>query len=103
VIAMVDEIVDRGAPAQARNVLGHAKVFFGWCVEKDMLASSPADHIHPARLLGPKPIRQRVLDDAEIAALWRAAEQLGCPYGALIRIASCQLAASPIDRLAQRR
>jgi hypothetical protein len=37
VIAMVDEIVDRGAPAQARNVLGHCKVFFGWCAERRAL------------------------------------------------------------------
>src|SRR5262245_24502177 len=85
VIAMVDEIVDRGARSQARNVLGHTKVFFGWCVEKDMLAPSPADHIRPARLLGPKPIRQRVLSDEEIAALWHAAEQLGYPCGPLLR------------------
>src|SRR5262249_58063031 len=37
------------------------------------------------RLIGAKRARQRVLADDEIAALWRASQQLGYPYGALVR------------------
>jgi integrase len=81
IIATVDEIVNRGVRSQARNVLGNVKVFFSWCVERDMLELSPADGIKPGRLIGPKQPRQRVLTDDEIRALWAATEQMGYPYG----------------------
>ena len=41
-IAMVEEIVDRGAPVMARNVLSFTKTFFKWCVARDLLDNSPA-------------------------------------------------------------
>jgi integrase len=86
VIRMVDEIKNRGAPAQARNVLGHARAFFNWAAEKDLLAVSPCVHIRAARLIGPKLPRQRVLTDAELRTLWRASGQLAYPIGPLVRM-----------------
>jgi integrase len=67
-------------------VLGFAKVFFGWCVEKDMLEASPADRVSALRLIGAKVPRERVLDDAEICALWDASERLGYPLGPYLRM-----------------
>ena len=86
VIAMVDEIKDRGAPAQARNCLGHAKVFFSWCVEKSIIEMSPADAIKPARLIGPKASCQRVLSDFEINSFWKATGEMSYPLGSLFRM-----------------
>ena len=86
VIQMIDEIKDRGAPAQARNILGHAKTFFAWCVEKGIVELSPADAIKPHRLIGPKATRLRVLSDEEIAAFWKATGELGYPIGSLFRL-----------------
>jgi hypothetical protein len=48
IIRMVDEIKDRGAVYQAHNLLGHAKTFFNWCIEKDILQSSPGDMSVPS-------------------------------------------------------
>jgi integrase len=88
VTRLVEGIVDRGAPRQAHNVLTHIKVFFGWAVERGIygIEASPADRIKPARLIGPKNVRQRVLTDAELAAFWRATGRLKYPAGPLFRM-----------------
>lgn len=86
VIAVIDTIRDRGAPYQARNCLGHAKVFFNWCVERSILTTSPCDHIRPQRIIGPTPPRQRILSDDEVRAFWKATGQLGYPMGPLFRL-----------------
>ena len=74
VTRLVDEIKDRGAPYQAHNMLGHAKTFFNWAIERGIygIETSPCDRIKPSRLIGPKAPRQRVSNDIEIAAFWRA-------------------------------
>lgn len=88
VIRLVDEIKDRGALYQAHNVLGHAKTFFNWAIERGIygIETSPCDRIRPSRLIGPKAPRQRVLSDIEIAAFWRATGQLGYPIGSLFQM-----------------
>jgi integrase len=88
VIRLVDEIKDRGALYQAHNVLGHAKTFFNWAIERGIygIETSPCDRIRPSRLIGPKAPRQRVLSDIEIAIFWRATGRLGYPIGSLFRM-----------------
>jgi integrase len=86
VIRMVDEIKDRGAIYQAHNLLGHAKTFFRWAVEKDIIASSPTDHLSANRLIGPRKPRQRVLSDDEVRAFWSATGAMSYPYGPLFRM-----------------
>jgi integrase len=88
VTQLVDEIKDRGAPYQAHNILGHAKTFFNWAIERGIygIETSPCDRIKPSRLIGPKAPRQRVLSDIEIAAFWRATGRLDYPIGPLFRM-----------------
>ena len=86
VISMVDEIKDRGAVYQAHNMLAHAKTFFNWCIEKDILQASPCDRMKATRLIGPRKPRQRVLNDDELSALWRAAGRMPYPHGPLFRM-----------------
>jgi Arm DNA-binding domain/Phage integrase family len=73
----------RTAPAQARNLLGVIKRLFGWAVEQDCygLVASPADALKPSKIIGDKIIGQRILSDAELFALWRAARRTPYPYG----------------------
>jgi integrase len=87
VIRMVDAVKERG-PAQAHNVLGHAKTFFNWVIERNIygIEFSPADKIKPGRLIGKKVSRQRVLSDPEIKEFWRAAGRLGYPFGTLFQM-----------------
>jgi integrase len=87
VIAMVKEIKTR-APYQARNLLGSLKTMFDWAIEQDVygLEASPCDRIKPTRLIGEKLARKRVLNDAELRAVWHAAGQIGFPFGAAFRM-----------------
>jgi integrase len=87
VIKLVDDIKDRGAPAQAHIVFGHVRGFFNWCIERDMLQSSPCDRLKMKKLIGPKKSRSRVLDDDEIRAYWHAACKLGYPYEPFYKLA----------------
>jgi integrase len=86
VIAMVEEIVDRGAPAMARNVLAFTKTFFKWCVSRDLLDNSPAAMVEAKALIGEKKVGKRVLSDDEIVAFWDATERLRYPFGPLFRL-----------------
>jgi integrase len=76
------------APAQARNVLGYVKRLLAWAVAQDVygLDESPAERLRPKDIIGKKVVRQRVLTDAELRALWRAAETTAYPYGPLFQL-----------------
>jgi integrase len=72
----------RPAPAHARNLFGVLATFFSWAVERDAygLQSSPCDHIRPRRIIGKLNARDRILDDDEILAFWRAVEDENYPF-----------------------
>jgi len=76
------------APFQARNVFGQARTLFKWAVHQDLLPVSPVASLEQRWVLaGAKLLpRQRVLNEQEIAAFWRATERLGYPYRPLYRL-----------------
>ena len=47
---------------------------------------SPCDRVKPKDVIGKKALRTRILRDAEMRALWAATENMGYPYGPLIRL-----------------
>jgi integrase len=88
VVEVIDEVVDRGAPYQAHNLLGHVRTLFNWAIARGVygLERSPCDRLRPAAVIGKKVARQRVLDDRELRALWRVTAISGYPYGPLFRL-----------------
>ncbi len=88
IIAVVREVKGRGAPYQARNLLGYAKTLFDWAIEQSAygLESSPCDRIRAGRLIGEKVARQRVLNDQELRQVWGAAKQAGYPIGPIVQL-----------------
>lgn len=82
-VELVDTIVDRGAPMTANRVLATLSRFFGWLVERDVVAASPVVGMKkPTKEVA----RDRVLDDEELAAIWRAAGVVGYPFGPAVRL-----------------
>jgi integrase len=74
---------DDGAAIQAGKMLTRLRTFFAWAAANDLVPADPtAGVLRPAR----EAIRDRVLNDDEIALLWGAAEQLGVPFGAVFRL-----------------
>jgi integrase len=78
--ALVDSVE---APIMANQTLKFVSKFFNWCVDADLLASSPAAGIK-------KPFaetsRDRVLTDDELRAVWRAAGGIGYPFGSIVQL-----------------
>ena len=69
IIAMLDEIVARGAPIQANRTLEIVRKLFNWAVGRDILGANPCYRL-------PKPSIEnrsdRVLTEEEIRVVWRA-------------------------------
>ena len=79
-IRLLDDIVAENKPHAATNVRKHCKTLFNWAIGRDLIETSPFDHV-------PIPVkpnkRMRSLKPEEIAVVWPAAEQLGYPFGTL--------------------
>ena len=88
VVAVIDAAVDRDAPYQAHNLLGHVRTLFNWAIARGVygLDRSPCDRMRPAAVIGKKLARQRILNDDEIRALWAACDAVGYPYAPLFRL-----------------
>jgi integrase len=89
---LIRGIKDRPAPEHARSVLDDVRMLFNWAVESvdrrapHKLANAPTDHIRPKKLIGPRMIKTRVLDDRELRAVWIAAGNVGYPVGAMVKM-----------------
>jgi integrase len=83
VFDVIDRVVDRGSPITARRLHAHLHRFFTWHVGRGKIPLNPMAHL-------PKPAaetkRDRVLSDKELVAVWKAAEEMGWPFGHAVRI-----------------
>lgn len=88
VASFIKGVKARGNPAMARNLLALARRMFTWAIDQRCygLEASPCQRLKPVALVGKKNDRNRVLTDAELKALWGAAESLGYPYGSMYRM-----------------
>jgi len=81
VIDLVEQVaVD--TPYAANRLLAALSKFFGWLCARDAIPMSPVSGVERPHKEVP---RQRALDDAEFAALWRACEGEGA-FGAALRM-----------------
>ena len=83
VIDLLDRIVDAGKPIAANRTLAAVRKMFNWCLERDILQETPFAGVKPPTDEQP---RDRVLKGSELRAVWLAANQLGGPFGALVKL-----------------
>jgi integrase len=83
ILAMLDEIIDRGSPVLANRCLATFRKMCDWAVERGMLDASPCGGIKAPAL---EKSRDRVLSDDELADAWRAAESIGWPFGTVTQL-----------------
>jgi integrase len=82
-VDVIDSIAAAGTPQAAVNMLRRLKMLYNWAVDRDLLPANPCERIRPpAKTVE----RDRVLTDAESAAVWRASYQLPTPYGEMYRM-----------------
>ncbi|MGB8840155.1 MAG: integrase arm-type DNA-binding domain-containing protein [Aliidongia sp.] len=83
IFVMIDAIRDRDSPIMANRMLTMTKTFLKWCVERGHIRDNPAAAI--SRQVK-EVSRDRVLDDAELARIWRAAGTQGYPFGPIVQL-----------------
>jgi integrase len=88
VAAVIRPIVKRGAMYQAHAAFAAIRRLFKWALVNGEfnLHDSPVERLSPKDLIGARQVRERVLTDQELAAVWHAAEKIGYPYGPLFRM-----------------
>jgi integrase len=83
VIEAIDAVADRGTPIAARRLHAHLHRLFKWSVGRGIIESNPmADLPKP----GAETRRDRALTDAELVVVWKAADELGWPFGQAIKL-----------------
>jgi integrase len=83
VIELIDGVADRGATTMARRLHSHLHRLFRWAVGRGIVEASPmADLPKPGQAVQ----RNRVLDNSELAAVWKAAGKIGGPFGPAVRL-----------------
>lgn len=83
VITVIEAVIARGTPCAAHHLLAHMRRLFNYACARDLIEHSPCDRLKPKALIGPRVVRQRVLNDDELRAFWRACERSPYPYGPL--------------------
>ncbi len=80
-------IARRGNKTQAHVIFGLIRAFFNWVVDSGDYAveHSPCAKIKAKALAGPKAVGQRVLNDDELQAFWRASQAMEYPFGPFFR------------------
>ena len=80
--ALLEGIAER-APGQARKVRGILRTLFRWAMPEYDLPKSPLAGV---KVGGKDVVRDRVLSDDELRAVWNAADALGAPFGPCIKL-----------------
>ena len=78
VVALIDGLTDAGMTTGANRVFAATRALFNFALRREIIATTP--------FLGLKPpltetSRDRVLTDAEVRLVWRAADAIGFPFG----------------------
>ncbi len=70
----LDGHMSRGKGFLANRVFSALSTFFAWCLDRDLIPTSPL--VGMARPMKKEPSRDRVLDDVELATVWTATSSL---------------------------
>lgn len=83
VVDLLQGIRDGGAPISANRTLALVRKFFNWCIEQDLIESSPCGRVRPPAV---ETSRDRYLSEREIGLVWRASAKLPEPYRQWVRL-----------------
>jgi integrase len=82
-ITLLDSLKDGGHGVTANRTLTVLKTFFTWCMKTDLATASPVALLDA---VAEEKSRERTLSDAELAALWKAADSEGFPFGRFVQM-----------------
>jgi integrase len=76
-------MIDRGAAVGANRVFAQLRKMSGWALSRGLIERSPCEGIDKP---SSETKRDRVLDDRELALVWRGCEAIGFPFGPLTHL-----------------
>ena len=82
---LLDDVGERVGKGAAREVLKHLHRLFDYAFDRELIGSNPA-HKMKRKDLRSNGEAGRALNDDEIRAIWRAADEIGYPYGPWIKL-----------------
>jgi integrase len=83
VLDLTDDVGDTAGPAAARNIHALLHRLFRWAAQREIVPASPmADLSLPGRAVS----RDRVLEDAELATIWKAAAGIMWPFESIFQL-----------------
>jgi integrase len=82
VVAVLDEIIDRGRPIMANRTLGVISRIFSFALDRGVVDAHPCARM---KRPGNERKRERVHTEKEIRALWKAFDHIGYPYGRIFQ------------------
>lgn len=72
------------ALSERRHAFTALRTFFRFCVHRGLLDRSPCDRLKmPGGQIGS---RERLLADDELVSVWRAADEMGYPFGPIVKL-----------------
>lgn len=83
IVQLLDAIVERGAPYVAINLHSLLAKLFNWAASRDVITVSPMLYLGKPAV---SQSRDRVLNEREIRALWKAVDQVSEPWAACVRL-----------------
>lgn len=81
VVELLDKVASK-TPGQSNHLRAYLSKLFKWLMEREVVETNPV--LGVARRHKSKP-RSRILDQSEIAAVWRASEKMGGAFGNCVR------------------
>jgi integrase len=81
-LELLDEIADR-TPSTVRNLHSYLHRLFQWCAGRDIVKANVLAGTDKPKGGGS---RERVLEDSELALVWRAADATPWPFGPIIKL-----------------
>lgn len=83
VTSVFDQLIRRGVPGEANHAFKYARTFFRWAARRKLITISP---LSGQRMPARENARDRVLSDAELRSIWRAAQRAGYPFGTIVQL-----------------
>jgi integrase len=85
VVSLLDGVEDNNGPVMSDAVLAQVRKLFNWALDRGIIDATPIARVQ--RRTKPKErMRKRWLPDAEIKAVWFAANNLGYPFGPFVKM-----------------
>ncbi|MEM7731924.1 MAG: hypothetical protein AAF280_03975 [Pseudomonadota bacterium] len=82
---LLDDLVATGRTGTARDVKKQLSRVYKWAVDRELIDMNPVFAMKRPDL-GPNTEAGRALEDLELAAIWREAEEMRYPFGSLYQL-----------------